>query len=58
MKIEEYAPLVTPTSSAKAKFLSVSPPKKYSANNVMSTVASVLTDRVMVCSSDVFTISS
>ena len=47
-----------PTSSANAKFCSDAPPNASSATSVMTTVASVLTERVIVCRIDVLTISS
>ena len=46
MKIDEYAPEATPTSSAKAKSLSVSPPNSISAPTGISTVKLVASDRV------------
>ena len=56
MKIDEYAPDVTPTSSAKAKSFSVAPPNRNSAptgSNVMNVVAN---DRRIVSHSETFTI--
>ena len=47
MKIEEYAPESTPTSSAKAKSRSVSPPKASSAMIGSSVHSVVAMDRVM-----------
>ena len=47
-----------PTSSAKAKFCSDAPPKINSATSVMTTVASVLTERDIVCMIDVLTMRS
>ena len=57
MKIDEYVPEMTPTSSAKAKSLRVSPPKKSSAaigsavqNDVASErVRTSLMERLTIC---------
>ena len=56
MKIEEYAPDVMPTVSAKAKSLSVAPPNsriEMTGSSVMNVVAS---ERLIVSQSDTFAI--
>ena len=47
-----------PTSSANAKFFKLAPPSASSATSVMTTVASVLNERVIVCLIDSLTILS
>jgi hypothetical protein len=46
MKIDEYAPEITPTSSANAKSFNVSPPKSSSEPTGISTTKLVASDRV------------
>ena len=46
MKIDEYAPEITPTSSANAKSFSVSPPNRSSEPTGISTTKLVASDRV------------
>ena len=54
MKIDEYAPEVTPTMSAKAKSLSVGPPKISSATIGSSVMNVVASDRRIVSHSETF----
>ena len=56
MKIDEYAPEVTPTSSANAKSCSVEPPKKNSAPTGSSVMNVVASERRIVSHSDTFAI--
>ena len=54
MKIDEYAPDVTPTSSANAKSFSVAPPKRNSAPTGSSVMNVVASERRIVSHSDTF----
>ena len=47
MKIDEYVPEMTPTRSAKAKSLSVSPPKRNSASTGKMVQNEVAIERTM-----------
>ena len=58
MKIVEYAPDVMPTRSAKAKSLSVSPPKRSSDAIGSSVMKDVASDRLIVSHSDWFAIAA
>ena len=55
MKNVEYAPRRMPTSSAKAKSLSVSPPKKSRHTTGRRLMNVVFSDRVSISTSDSFT---
>ena len=46
MKIDEYAPVATPTNIANAKSFSVSPPKSSSDRIGRSTTSDVFTERM------------
>ena len=52
MAIEEYAPRTRPTTMAKAKLRSVSPPKMYTASTGTTLVSAVLIERTMTWFSD------
>ena len=57
MKIDEYAPDVTPTSSANAKSFSVAPPKRNSAATGSSVMNVVASERRIVSHSETFAIA-
>ena len=46
MKIDEYAPIATPTNIANAKFFRVSPPNSSRDRIGSRTTSDVLTDRI------------
>jgi hypothetical protein len=48
MKIDEYAPIATPTNIANAKFFRVSPPNSSSDRIGSNTTSDVFTDRITV----------
>jgi len=48
INIEEYVPAVMPIKSTSTKSRKDSPPNKYNARRVISTVADVLMDRIIV----------
>ena len=56
MKIDEYAPEVMPTRSAKAKSFSVVPPKKKSEPTGSSVMNVVASERRIVSQSETFAI--
>ena len=56
MKIDEYAPAPIPISSAKAKSLSVAPPKKSSEATGSSVMNVVARERLIVSQSETFAI--
>ena len=56
MKIDEYAPEMTPTMSAKAKSFSVAPPRISSATIGSSVMNVVASERRIVSHSETFTI--
>ena len=56
MKIDEYAPEVTPTMSANAKSFSVEPPRVSSATIGSSVMNVVASDRLIVSHSETFAI--
>ena len=56
MKIDEYAPILMPTSSANAKSFSVSPPKKSSEAIGSSVMNVVAIDRLIVSQSETLAI--
>ncbi len=48
MNMEEYVPIMTPMSSASAKYFIDKPPKRYIASSVITTVSEVLIERTRV----------
>ena len=56
MKIDEYAPEMTPTMSANAKSLSVAPPSTSSATTGSSVMNVVASERRIVSHSETFVI--
>ena len=57
MKIEEYAPIATPTNIANAKSFNVAPPKNSSDTIGRITTSEVFTDLISTWLHDWFTVS-